>query len=1061
MKRFVAAMDGLRAMARRERGGRKHHAKRQISGLSHSRNLRLERLEDRALLSNVPIYAAPVGDSPAPVTAATTADWTVLIYLDGDNNLDGAGVFNVNQMESVTYPAGGSVKVAVQFDRAYDADWTETRRALIVHDTNTSTMTSFTGSNYTSIGEADMGLAASLTSFIQWGVATYPASHYVLDLWDHGGGLDGVCWDDTNGSNLTLQEVRQAITNSGTHIDVIGFDACLMGMEEVAHEIRGVGDVMVASEELVPGDGFPYDAWLASLAATPTMTASQLGADLVQKYGAYYDPYTNDTTMSAVNLANESALATSLSSFAQAATNCAEWSTITAARNASHNYYGADYIDLGTFLQYVGVHATDATLRSSANSAYTSYQAAIIQNYSGSVEGATGLSIYLPAQGGSIRSDYTAANFLFVNDTQWKTFLTAYVVYDPLHNDNFTNRTDLGSVNSVSMAGTNVSYTGQSGEPAQSGTINSAWWKWTAPSAGSLTVNTNGSGFDTFLTLATGPAVNALNVLTQDDDGGSGVQSLITWTVVAGTQYQIAVDGYEGDTGSIVLNLAFTPATAVGVAVSPQSVTEDGTPNLIYTFTRTGTTTAALTVNFTVGGTSAFNVDYTQTGAATFTGTAGTVIIPSGSSTAAVTLNPTADTTVEPDETALLTVVAGTGYAIGTPTSATGTITNDDKTNITISDVTLAEGSAGGTTAFTFTVSSSNAVASSVTVNYATADGTATEADSDYTAASGTVTFTAGGALTKTVTVYVTQDGKVEANETFYVNLSNAKFGGVADATRAAITDSQALGTITNDDVSPTVSIAAVAPSLRVTPLGSIAIQFSKPIVGFDLADLQLTRDGVSVSLTGATLTTTDQQNWTLGNLAGITSPIGIYQLTLTATGSGIADQAGNPLLVGSSTVWRIVAPIPGDFNLDGVVDNLDKTIWYAHAFTGTTWAQGDANGDGTVNGLDRDILFANLGRSIYLEYPAPAPSLAQGKPALPAAPMNPSPLRPEGLTPVRAPTSPAPLASNGSATGAQAASVSSRAAALRAAHDLLFNQLEHERYSVVDGLLDDGVVEV
>ena len=95
---------------------------------------------------------------------------------------------------------------------------------------------------------------------------------------------------------------------------------------------------------------------------------------------------------------------------------------------------------------------------------------------------------------------------------------------------------------------------------------------------------------------------------------------------------------------------------------------------------------------------------------------------------------------------------------------------------------------------------------------------------------------------------------------------------------------------------SPPVSIAAVTPSLRVSPVGSITIQFSEPVVGFDLADLQLTRDGVSVPLNGATLTTSDQQNWTLGNLSAMTSPVGIYQLTLTAAGSGITDLAGNPL---------------------------------------------------------------------------------------------------------------------------------------------------------------------
>ncbi len=177
------------------------------------------------------------------------------------------------------------------------------------------------------------------------------------------------------------------------------------------------------------------------------------------------------------------------------------------------------------------------------------------------------------------------------------------------------------------------------------------------------------------------------------------------------------------------------------------------------------------------------------------------------------------------------------------------------------------------------------------------------------------------------------------------------------------------------DTVSPTGGIADVTPDLVVRPIASIAIQFSEPVVGFGLADLQLTIDGVSLPLNAATLTTADQQTWTLGNLTGTTSAIGIYELTLTPTGSGITDLAGNTLPAGDGIIWRNVPPIPGDFNLDGAVDNLDRAIWFANAGKGTTWAQGDANGDGTVNGLDRDILTANLGRSIFTEYPDPAPA--------------------------------------------------------------------------------------
>src|SRR6185369_14245532 len=143
-------------------------------------------------------------------------------------------------------------------------------------------------------------------------------------------------------------------------------------------------------------------------------------------------------------------------------------------------------------------------------------------------------------------------------------------------------------------------------------------------------------------------------------------------TVVAGTGYNPAAP--TSATGTIANDDA-----DVSVAVAPTSTAEDGVGNLVYTFTRTGDITDALTVNFTIGGTATFNTDYTQTGAATFTPPTGTIAFAAGSSTATVTVDPTADTTVEPDETVILTVAAGTGYNVAAVNnSATGTITNDD-----------------------------------------------------------------------------------------------------------------------------------------------------------------------------------------------------------------------------------------------------------------------------------------------------------------------------------------------------------------------------------------------
>ena len=118
--------------------------------------------------------------------------------------------------------------------------------------------------------------------------------------------------------------------------------------------------------------------------------------------------------------------------------------------------------------------------------------------------------------------------------------------------------------------------------------------------------------------------------------------------------------------------------TDVTLAVSPASVSEDGATNLVYTFTRNGVTSGALTVNFSVGGDATFGTDYSQTGAATFGATSGTVNFGAGNTTATVTIDPSADTTVEGDETAILTVTTGAGYNVASPSAATGTITNDD-----------------------------------------------------------------------------------------------------------------------------------------------------------------------------------------------------------------------------------------------------------------------------------------------------------------------------------------------------------------------------------------------
>jgi hypothetical protein len=107
--------------------------------------------------------------------------------------------------------------------------------------------------------------------------------------------------------------------------------------------------------------------------------------------------------------------------------------------------------------------------------------------------------------------------------------------------------------------GSNTLASSEPGEPAHDGTAatRSLWWTWTAPASGLLTLDTDGSSFDTLLAVYTGSALAALMLQASDDDSGDGSQSRLELVVAAGTTYRVAVDGFEAATGSVVLTLAF------------------------------------------------------------------------------------------------------------------------------------------------------------------------------------------------------------------------------------------------------------------------------------------------------------------------------------------------------------------------------------------------------------------------------------------------------------------------------------------------------------------------
>jgi hypothetical protein len=370
-------------------------------------------------------------------TAASTAPggtWTVMVYIAGDNNLEGYALRDLNEMESVTLP--GTVDVVTLFDRAqgYDSthgNWTDTRFGQVLHDTSPTTVTSLAG--FQTLGELNTGSGTTLTQFINRAAASNPADHYALVIWDHGAGIHGIASDDASGGDIIrLAELRSAIDASNVdHFDLIGFDACLQGMLEQSWDMRPFADVLVGSEALEPGDGWAYDAWLGALASAPGMTATDLARAIVTSYGAEYAGM-DDITLSAIDtsqlLAIDSALDTFVANALALPGNSADWTQIREAASRTVFFPGDDstwnFRDLGDFMDEVAGRVSSPTLRNDAIRVADAVDGAVFAN-SGTVAGATGLSIYLPFGSSPVDPTYTASNYSFLADSNWENFLAA------------------------------------------------------------------------------------------------------------------------------------------------------------------------------------------------------------------------------------------------------------------------------------------------------------------------------------------------------------------------------------------------------------------------------------------------------------------------------------------------------------------------------------------------------------------------------------------------------------------------------------------------------------
>lgn len=403
--------------------------------------------------------------------------WTFMVYMAGDNgkifddggrlmgNLEAAGWHDLAEMSSVG--SNSDVAIVAQYDTLTERQ--HTPRFFIDG-------ASRTGQLIEKLPSVNTGDPKNLTDFIIWAERNYPAKRYALVLWNHGSGWKeddiyvryrehveraincgdvragssgerllrhsmflttageimsiaddqsrGICYDDSSMDFLDGHDLVNALSEAEgqtkQRIALLGMDACFMSMLEVAYQLCEHADVLVASQEVEPAAGWPYDAVLKHLAARPNMSTQELGEVIVHEYG---HSFLNETrsfdgvTQSAIDLSKIPELGRIIGQIGSILSRALDQdplaeNAVNYARRKAQRFHDPDYIDLHDFLSRFGQkHNLDPELGAMITKIIGSLEPdspdrTVIANTAGlDRSGAHGISIYLPDNGCSAYYD--------------------------------------------------------------------------------------------------------------------------------------------------------------------------------------------------------------------------------------------------------------------------------------------------------------------------------------------------------------------------------------------------------------------------------------------------------------------------------------------------------------------------------------------------------------------------------------------------------------------------------------------------------------------------------
>lgn len=406
-----------------------------------------------AVLPFLPMH----GIAPEIQAQTAKAEWTFLIYMDADCDLERA---TIEQLKVLA--AHGSTKdihIVVLCDRSplgEEEDGYSNEGVANLKNWASGKLLYVQKEKLVELadwGDVNMGDPALLHKFIVTGARRYPAKRYALILGDHGSGWSGLCSDDShNGAALTLNKLRSALQAASREMgpfEIIGFDCCLMATVEVASTIAPFGRYMVASEELEPDDGWDFKAILDALKKKPTMNGAELGKVICSSYQDQFDKSDDEdqraagmgVTLSVVDLAKVAGLELAINLLADRKVRLLReerfkgWVKLAKAR-ARTEEYGRDgdqdaestTFDLGHLAQRV--RKLDTGAGTACDAVDKALKAAVVFKVSGSgLPNSAGLSICFPRRADDLEEDddNKYEQLPFARNTRWLAFLRQYI----------------------------------------------------------------------------------------------------------------------------------------------------------------------------------------------------------------------------------------------------------------------------------------------------------------------------------------------------------------------------------------------------------------------------------------------------------------------------------------------------------------------------------------------------------------------------------------------------------------------------------------------------------